>query len=115
MFSAHSTVVAPPLAGRVMTWSDARPMVEESLKASGELQISRSDNGIVGVDRDMGWVANAYHVRETTPKGPSESDGIMTVLFQKTEEGYKILAFHAGRPPGVPVSAPSAPGNPAKK
>src|SRR5260221_7891742 len=45
MFSAHSTVVAPPLAGRVMTWSDARPMVEESLKASGELQISRSDNG----------------------------------------------------------------------
>jgi ketosteroid isomerase-like protein len=106
LFAANSTVSAPPLGARVMAWSDARPIVEQAVRSSGDLQFSDNKNGIVGIDRDMGWIASSYHVHESTPKGPSDSDGVMMVVFRKTEEGYKIIAFQAAR---VAAAAPAPP------
>lgn len=107
MFADNSTVAAPPLGPQVMIWADAKPIMEQAIKNSGDVQFSSGSSGVVGVDRDMGWIAAPYHVRENTPKGPNEGDGVMTVVFRKAEDGYKIVAFHANRIPTV-VAPPAA-------
>jgi ketosteroid isomerase-like protein len=112
MMSSNATFINPQAGAGVFTWTDARPMLEQAF-ARGPYQLSNDSAYRIGVERDLGWIATVYHVRAPGPNGLLQSDGGVSVLFQKTVDGYKVLMFHISRFP-PPVASATKPESGAK-
>jgi ketosteroid isomerase-like protein len=113
MMTSNATFIDPPVGPGVFTWSEAKPILENAFAHSEPFQLSNDPSYRVGVNRDLGWIATVFHVRTQSGNSINKSDGAVSVLFQKTEGGYKVLIFHAARflvPPTVtPIPAGKAP------
>ena len=104
MMTSGAIFVDPPVGPGVFTWSDAKPVLENAFANSGPYQLSNEPSYRIGVNRDLGWIATVFHVRTQGASEINKSDGAISVLFQKTDGGYKVLSFHASRflpPPAV--------------
>jgi ketosteroid isomerase-like protein len=99
MMSSSAIFIDPPAGPGVFTWTDAKPILEQSFARSVDFQLTNDSSYRIGVEHDLGWLATVYHIRVPADKGFSQSDGGISVLFQKTEGGYKVLMFHASRFP----------------
>ncbi len=106
MMTSGATFIDPPAGPGVFTWSDAKPILEQAFAHSDPFQLSNDPNYRIGVNRDLGWIATVFHVRTQSGNAISKSDGAVSVLFQKTEVGYKVLSFHASRFPMPPTVTP---------
>jgi len=108
MMSSNATFINPQAGAGVFTWTDARPVLEKAF-ARGAYQLSNDSAYRIGVERDLGWIATVYHVR-VGENSQEQSDGGVSVLFQKTADGYKVLMFHISRfsPPVVPATKPES-------
>lgn len=121
MMSSSAIFIDPPVGPGVFAWSDARPALEKSFQNSVNFQLSNESGYRIGVERDLGWIATVYHIRIPNDKGGfSQADGAISMLFQKTEGGYKVLMLHASRfapPPAAAEQGKSAssPASPKKK
>ena len=94
MMSSGAVFILPTLSS-VVSWPDARPKVEQAFGNRGPHRITADSNYRIGVNRDMGWIATVYHDQTQGTRAVFKSDGEISVLFQKTEGGYKVLLFHA--------------------
>ena len=104
MMTSGAIFIDPPAGPGVFTWSDAKPILENAFAHSDPFQLSNEPNYRIGVNRDLGWIATVFHVRTQSASQINTSDGAISVLFQKTDAGYKVLSFHASRflaPPAV--------------
>ena len=112
MMTSSAIFIDPPAGPGVFTWSDAKPILEQAFAHSAPFQLSNEPTYRIGVNRDLGWIATVYHVRTQEGNAINKSDGAVSVLFQKTDGGYKVLTFHASRflvPPTVtPVASEKA-------
>ena len=97
MMTSGAIFIDPPAGPSVYTWSDAKPILENAFAHSDPFQLSNEPNYRIGVNRDLGWIATVFHVRTKVANGIAKSDGAVSVLFQKTDGGYKVLMFHASR------------------
>jgi ketosteroid isomerase-like protein len=117
MMTSGAIFIDPPAGPGVYTWSDAKPILENAFAHSDPFQLSNDPSYRIGVNRDLGWIATVYHVRTQGTSEVNKSDGAISVLFQKTDAGYKVLSFHASRflipPAATPV--PSGKAAPKKK
>jgi ketosteroid isomerase-like protein len=95
MMSSSAVIIDPPIGPGVFAWPDAKPMLEAAFAKNGKYQLTNDANYRIGVERDLGWIATVFHVRVPSGQGVVQSDGGVSVLFQKTEGGYKVLMFHA--------------------
>ena len=113
MMASNATFINPQAGAGVYTWADARPLLEQAF-ARGAYLLSNDSAYRIGVDRDLGWIATVYHVRVPGQNGLQPSDGGVSVLFQKTADGYKVLMFHISRfaPPMAPAMTPSSDSKP---
>jgi ketosteroid isomerase-like protein len=109
MMSPTTIFIDPPAGPGVFAWEEAKPTLEKSFANSVNFQLSNESGYRVGVERDLGWIATVYHVRVPNDKGAmSQSDGGMSMLFQKTDSGYKLLMLHASRFPAAEPAADKA-------
>jgi ketosteroid isomerase-like protein len=117
MMSPTTIFIDPPAGPRVFVWEEARPIIEKSFANGVNFQLSNESGYRIGVERDLGWIATVYHVRVMNDKGVMvQSDGGMSMLFQKTDSGYKLLMLHASRfAPAEPPADKSAQATPAAK
>lgn len=116
MMASNATFINPQAGAGVYAWADARPLLEQAF-ARGAYALSNDPSYRIGVNRDMGWIATVYHVRVPVQNNLVQSDGGVSVLFQKTEDGYKVQVFHISRfasPPATNTEAKPA-SKPAKK
>jgi len=116
MMSSNAAFIDAQAGAGVFTWADGRPLLEQAF-ARGAYQLSNDASYRIGVNRDMGWIATVYHVRIPTKNGLEQSDGAVSVLFQKTPDGYKVQMFHISRfaPPGAATTETKPASKPAKK
>jgi ketosteroid isomerase-like protein len=117
MMISGAIFIDPPAGPGVYTWSEAKPILEKAFGDSSPYQLSNEPNYRIGVNRDLGWIATVYHVRTQAASAMNKSDGAVSVLFQKTDAGYKVLSFHASRfqvPPTV-TTIPDGKSAPKKK
>jgi hypothetical protein len=105
MMSSSAIFIDPPAGPGVFNWADAKPILDKSFANSVNFQLTNESSYHIGVERDLGWIATVYHIRVPAEKSFSQSDGGISVLFQKTEGGYKVLMFHASR---FPAPSPTA-------
>jgi ketosteroid isomerase-like protein len=104
MMSPSAIFIDPPIGPGVFAWSDAKPILEQSFAKGPNFQLTNDSGYSIGVERDLGWIATVFHVRVPFDHGVLQSDGGISMLFQKTEGGYKVLMFHASR---FPAAAPA--------
>jgi len=104
MMAPNATFINVQVGPGVYTWADARPVLEKAF-ARGNYLVANDPAYRIGVDRDLGWIATVYYVRVPTQNGFQQSDGGISVLFQKNPDGYKALVFHASHFPQPPPSA----------
>jgi hypothetical protein len=100
MMASNATFINVQVGPGVYTWADARPVLEKAF-ARGPYQLSNDPRYRIGIARDLGWIATVYYVRVPTPSGFQQSEGGVSVLFQKTLDGYKVLMFHSSHFPLV--------------
>src|SRR3954464_3538811 len=106
MMSPSAIFIDPPIGPAVFSWTDAKPILEQSFAKNANFQLTNDSGYSIGVERDLGWIATVFHVRVPFDKGVLQSDGGISMLFQKTEGGYKVLMFHASRfPAAEPATA----------
>jgi len=117
MMSSSAIFIDPPAGPGVFSWAEAKPMMEKSFSGAVKFNLSNESGYRIGVERDLGWIATVYHIRIPNDKGGfSQSDGAMSMLFQKTEGGYKVLMLHASRfPAAAPAEAGKSAAEPVKK
>jgi ketosteroid isomerase-like protein len=116
MMSSSAIFIDPPAGPGVFAWADARPILENSFAHSGDFQLTNDSGYRIGASRDLGWIATVYHIRVPDKKGGlAQSDGAISVLFQKTDAGYKVLMFHASRFPAAPPAQETTSAAPAPK
>ena len=106
MMASNATFINPQAGAGVYTWADARPLLEQAF-ARGGYQLSNDPSYRIGVNRDLGWIATEYHVRVPYGSGLMQTDGGISVLFQKNPDGYKVLLFHASRFATAPKVTPA--------
>jgi len=104
MMSSSAIFIDPPIGPGVFAWTDAKPRLEQSFAKNPNFQLTNDSAYRIGVERDLGWVATVFHVRVPFDQGVLQSDGGISMLFQKTEGGYKVLMFHASRFPAAEVA-----------
>jgi len=116
MMLSNATFINPQVGAGVYAWTDARPLLEQAF-ARGAYALSNDPSYRIGVNRDMGWIATVYHVRVSVQNTLVQSDGGVSVLFQKTEDGYKAQLFHISRfnPPAATTTEGKPSNKPAKK
>ena len=116
MMASNATFINPQAGAGVYAWADARPLLEQAF-ARGAYMLSNDSAYRIGVNRDMAWIATVYHVRVPIEKTVVQSDGGVSVVFQKTEDGYKVQLFHISRftPPPVANTEAKPASKPAKK
>jgi ketosteroid isomerase-like protein len=119
MMSSTAIFIDPPAGPGVFSWTEAKPILEKSFSTSVPFQLTNESGYRIGVDHELGWIATVYHIRVPNDKGSfTQSDGGMSMLFQKTDAGYKVLMLHASRfaPAGTkPTSAEEAGKTPSAK
>jgi ketosteroid isomerase-like protein len=123
MMSPTTIFIDPSAGPKIFVWEEAKPIIEKSFATSVNFQLSNESGYRIGVERDLGWIATVYHVRVPNDKGEvAQSDGGMSMLFQKTDNGYKLLMLHASRftaatpaADKLPQGAPAAKAPAAKK
>jgi ketosteroid isomerase-like protein len=109
MMSPTTIFIDPSAGPKIFVWEEAKPIIEKSFATSVNFQLSNESGYRIGVERDLGWIATVYHVRVPNDKGEmAQSDGGMSMLFQKTDNGYKLLMLHASR---FPAAEPAAAAN----
>ena len=109
MMSSSAIFIDPPIGPGVFAWTDAKPILEQSFAKNPNFQLTNDSGYSIGVERDLGWIATVFHVRVPVDHGMLQSDGGISMLFQKTEGGYKVLMFHASR---FPAAAPATAAKP---
>jgi ketosteroid isomerase-like protein len=98
LMSSGAIFIDPPAGAGVFSWADAKPILEKSFSKKVDFQLSNEPTYRIGVERDLGWIATVYHVRFKDSTGEmAQTNGAMSMLFQKTEDGYKVLMLHASR------------------
>ena len=106
LMSSGAIFIDPPAGPGVFSWSEARPLLEKGFAKKIDFQLSNEPTYRIGVERDLGWIATVYHVRFADSNGEmAQTNGAMSILFQKTEDGYKVLMLHASRFLPEPASA----------
>jgi ketosteroid isomerase-like protein len=113
LMSSGAIFIDPPAGPGVFSWPEAKPILEKVFSKKIEFQLANEPNYRVGVERDLGWIATVYHFRFTDANGGvAQTNGAMSMLFQKTEGGYKVLMLHASRflPEPTPEDTKSASG-----
>jgi len=106
MMTSDAVFIDTPVDPSVLSWSDARPKLEHAFAHGSPFALSNDPNYRIAVNRDLGWIATVYHVRTAAANGIIKNDGAVSVLFQKTDGGYKVLMFHASRFPAPPTVTP---------
>ena len=115
MMTSGAIFIDTPVDSSVLNWPDARPKLDQAFARMAPFALSNDPNYRVGVDRDLGWIATVYYVRTQVANGMAKGDGAISVLFQKTDAGYKVLMFHASRFPTPPTVTPSTTDKTEKK
>lgn len=81
-------------------WGSVRLDVQKSAEILHPV-LADAGQPVVNVDADgnAAWLATKYHVKASSPQGPMEANGILTLSFVRTEGAYRIVLFHASRVP----------------
>lgn len=116
LMSSQATFIDPPAGPGVFSWAEGKPLLEKGFAKKINFQLTNETNYRIGVERDLGWIATVYHVRFSDGVGGiAQTNGAISMLFQKTPDGYKVLMLHASRFLPEPAATPAQGASTTKK